>query len=146
MDSNGYKEIGRATLAALRARPKEKIVEAPSGLTYVIRRLETDEILSLQQGIPDIAGQPLTAEEVEAVARRATAISPAAGFKRAQAFVAAALLAPEVGDGEDQIHVEDIPLGDLTALIGEVNELSGIGPIAAMALRPTSGAEGSLLH
>jgi hypothetical protein len=146
MDSNGYEDIGRATLAALRSRPKEKVIEAPSGLKYVIRRLDTDEILALQQGIPDIAGQPLTQEEIVAAARRASAVSPAEGFRRAQLFVAAALIAPEVGEGDGQIAVGDIPLADLTLLITEVQELAGMGKVAAAALRPTSGAADSLLH
>jgi uncharacterized ferredoxin-like protein len=146
MDSATKKEIGKATLAALRARPRQKKVTAPSGLEYVIRRLETAEILSLQQGIPDIAGQPITDEEAASVARRMVGMSPVDGFRRAQRFVAAALVAPEVGEGEDQIQIEEVPIEDLTALINEVNELSGIGRKAAMALRPTSGADGSLLH
>jgi len=146
MDSATKKEIGQATLAALRARPRQKKITAPSGLEYVIRRLETSEILSLQQGIPDIAGQPLTEEEQDRAARRTLGMNPIDGFKRAQRFVAAALVAPEVGEGEGQIQIDEVPIEDLTELINEVNELSGIGRKAAVALRPTSGADGSLLH
>ena len=122
------------TARVLKAREKERVIVAPSGLSYKVRALTAEEILVIRGGIPDLASMALTDEE----AARSAGKQSARDLAIVKAVVRAGLVEPALGDGEGQIQLDDIFFSDLMECSGAIWEMSGVTRKAAAAIRPLS--------
>mgnify|MGYP001579536219 CR=1 FL=1 len=133
-------ENGTPPAAEIKAKAR-KLIEAPSGNKYLIRRVMPFRFIAAVGGIPELGPdvlEKMPESERVAYAQKILLRRGAESTERVEKMLKAGLVAPAVGDGPDQIGVDDIPAEDIGVLLNEITELTGVGAKAKAALDPTS--------
>lgn len=128
-------EATRANADELKAGRTFEVV-CKSGRSYLMRRVKASDYIGAIGGIPGVLTAKQEAAIAEAAARSVLSANDARENLRAfENLVSLSLAEPALGDGDGQIHIEDVPGDDLVELGLAV--MRECGPARA---RPTQAA------
>jgi len=130
------------------ARGALRVVHAPSGLVYKVRRLRRSKVIGLLGNIPDVFEAVGDADPAKRRARITDAVhraDPVTQIEQMEAIVAAGLLWPPITEGG--VTLDMLPPEDFRALFEAIWELAGMGSAALKEaqeeMRPTSATPDS---